>query len=149
MEKQCIAGVQAGVEEHGGDAGFGFAVGDGPLDGGGSAVFGEERAVDIDVAEARQVEHPLGDDAAVGDDDDGVGGYGFEAGAEVEIGFEALGLEDGEAEGEGELLDGGDVELELAAGGAVGLGENESDFVARVDEGLEAGNGEFGGSAED
>ncbi len=37
----------------------------------------------------------------------------------------------------------------LAAGRAVGLGEDEGDFVACVDEGLEAGNGEFGGSAED
>jgi hypothetical protein len=105
--------------------------------------------VDVDVAEAGEVEHPLGDDAAVGDDDDGVGGYGFEAGTEFGVGLEALGLEDGEAEGESELLDGGDVELELAAGGAVGLGEDEHDFVARVDEGPEAGNGEFGGAAED
>jgi hypothetical protein len=50
---------------------------------------------------------------------------------------------------EGQLLDRGDLELVLAAGGAVGLGEDEGDFVAGVDEGLEAGNGEFGGSAED
>ncbi len=48
-----------------------------------------------------------------------------------------------------QLLDGGELELLLAAGGAVGLGEDEGDFVAGVDEGLEAGDGEFGGSAED
>ena len=41
------------------------------------------------------------------------------------------------------------MELVLAAGGAVGLGEDEGDLVAGVGEGLEAGNSEFGGSAED
>ncbi len=66
--------VEAGVEEHGGDAGFGFAVGYGPLDGGGSAVFGEEGSVDVYVAVAGEVEHPLRDDAAVGYYDDGVWG---------------------------------------------------------------------------
>jgi hypothetical protein len=37
----------------------------------------------------------------------------------------------------------------LAAGWAVRLGEDEGDFVTGVDEGLKAGDGEFGGSAED
>ncbi len=68
--KQCIARVKASVEEHGGDAGFGFAVGDGPLDGGSSSVLGEERAVDVDVAEAWEVEHPLGNDAAISHNND-------------------------------------------------------------------------------
>ncbi len=36
-------------------------------------------------------------------------------------------------------LTGGDLEFLLAAGGAVGLGEDELDLVARVDQGLEAG----------
>ncbi len=149
MGKQCIARVEASVEEHGGDAGFGFAVGDGPLDGGGSAVLGKERAVDVNVAEAREVEHPLGDDAAVSDYDDGVRGNLFKKSTKFGVGFESLGLEDGKTEGEGELLDRRDVKLELAAGRAVGLREDERNFVARVDDGLEAGDSEFWGSAED
>jgi hypothetical protein len=45
-----IAGVEAGVDFHECDAGDGIAVEDGPLDGGSSAVFGEEGGVDIDAA---------------------------------------------------------------------------------------------------
>src|SRR5579872_6681087 len=41
--REDVAGVEAGVHFHDGDAGFGFAVQDGPLDGGGAAIFGEER----------------------------------------------------------------------------------------------------------
>ena len=71
--KQDVAGVEAGVDTHGGDPGDGFAVGDGPLDGRGTPIFREQRGVQIDVAEGRKLEHPLGNDAAVADDDDGVG----------------------------------------------------------------------------
>ena len=105
--------------------------------------------MDVDITEAGELEHPGGDDASVGDDDNGFGGEAFEGGAEVRVVFEAIGLEDGEAEGEGSLLDRGEAELELATGGAVGLGEDEGDFMVGVDQGLEAGNGEFGGAAED
>ena len=61
----------------------------------------------------------------------------------------AVGLEDGDAQAGGQLLARRYLELLLAAGGAVGLGEDEGDLVAGVDQRLEAGNSEFGGSAED
>jgi hypothetical protein len=105
--------------------------------------------VDVDIAEAWKVEHPLRDDAAVGYDDDGVGDEGFKGRAEAGVVLEVLGLEDGEIEALGELLDGGKLEFLLAAGGTVGLGEDEGDFMAGVDESLEARDGEFWGSAED
>ena len=85
LGEQHGAGVEARVEAHGGDAGVGFAVGDGPLDGRGAAVLRQQRAVQVDAAEAGQGEHPVRDDAAVGDDEDGVGGDGFELGAEVGV----------------------------------------------------------------
>ena len=49
----------------------------------------------------------------------------------------------------GQLLDWRDVDFLFAAGGAVGLGKDEGYFVAGVDEGLEAGDGEVRGAAED
>ncbi len=93
--QQDVAGVEAGVDAHGGDAGDGFAVCDGPLDGRGAAIFREQRGVQVDVAERRKIEHPLRNDAAVADDDDGVGFEGGELGAEFVVGLDAVGLGDG------------------------------------------------------
>jgi hypothetical protein len=71
--QEDVACVQAGIQAHRGVAGDGFAVGDCPLNGSGAAVFGKKGGVQVDVAQAREVEHPLGDDAAVADYDDGIG----------------------------------------------------------------------------
>ena len=49
VREQHGAGVQAFVDAHGGDAGDRFAVGDGPLDGRGAAIFRQQRAVQVDV----------------------------------------------------------------------------------------------------
>ena len=43
-------GVQAGVHFHDGDAGFGLAVGNGPLDRRGAAIFRQQRSVDVQAA---------------------------------------------------------------------------------------------------
>ncbi len=40
LREEHVAGVETGVEAHGGDARDGFAAGNGPLDGGGSPVLG-------------------------------------------------------------------------------------------------------------
>jgi hypothetical protein len=53
--------------------------------------------VQINVSVGRDVEHPLGNDATVGDDEDGVRGDALELGAEFEIIFDLLGLGDGDA----------------------------------------------------
>ena len=46
-------------------------------------------------------------------------------------------------------LTGGACSSMLAAGGAVGLGEDQRDLVAGGDDGLERGDGELGRAAED
>ena len=84
--EEDVAGIEAGVDAHGGDAGDGFTVRDRPLDGCGAAIFREQRGVQVDVAERREIEHPLRNDAAVADDDDGVGLEGGELGAEFVVG---------------------------------------------------------------
>ena len=94
--EEDVAGVEAGIDAHGGDAGDGLTVGDGPLDGSGAAIFREQRGVQVDVAEWREIEHPLRNDAAVTDDDDGVGLEGGELGAEFVVSLDAVGLSDGE-----------------------------------------------------
>jgi hypothetical protein len=40
------------------------------------------------------------------------------------------------------------VEFQTAAGGSVGLSDDEGNFVAGGDDGFEGGNGEFGGATE-
>ena len=98
------AGVEAFFQQHGGVAGDGVAHGYGPLDGRCATVPGQQRAVEIDTAEARESEHPRGDDAAICDDDDGVGRDGFKLGAELDVGADFFGLGDGETCDEGGLL---------------------------------------------
>src|SRR6266567_266760 len=92
--QEDIAGIESGVDSHRCDSSYGFAVRNSPLDRGRTAVFREQRCVQVDVAERRQIEHPLRNDAAVADNDDGVGLEGGELSAEVVIVFDALGLRD-------------------------------------------------------
>jgi hypothetical protein len=84
----------------------------------------------------REVEHPLGDDAAVGYDEDGFGADVFELLAEFEVVLDLLGLEDGDVVFEGCLFDGRDLEFHASASGAVGLGEDEGYFVAGGNDGF-------------
>src|ERR1700680_4137344 len=93
--EEDVAGIESGVKTHGGDTGDGFAVGDRPLDGRGAAVFWEQRRVQVDVPERRKIEHPLRNDAAIADDDDGVGLERSELSAEFVVGFDAIGLGNG------------------------------------------------------
>ena len=65
-------GVEACVDLHGGEAGAGLAIRDRPVDGRRAAIFRQQRAVQVDPAEARNRDKPGGDDLPVGDDDDHV-----------------------------------------------------------------------------
>ena len=129
-------------------AGDGFAVGDGPLDGRGAAIFREQRGVQVDVAERREIEHPLRDDAAVADDDDGVGLEGGELGAEFFVGLDAVGLGDGEIQFQGGLFYWAMHEFEAAAFGAVGLRDDEVDAESGGDQFFERRDGEGRRAAE-
>jgi len=72
-----VAGVHFFVDVDDGDTGLGVAVGDGPLDGGSSSVFGKKRGVKVDGFVGGEVDDGGGNVLAVGDDDDEVG---FECG---------------------------------------------------------------------
>ena len=61
-------GVETRVDLHDGDAGFGVAREDGALDRRGAAPARQQRAVDVQAAEPRQIEHRLRQDQPVGDD---------------------------------------------------------------------------------
>ena len=143
------AGVEALFKEHGGVAGEGVAIGYGPLDGRRATVLWQQRAVQVDAAEPGQSEHPRGDDAAVGYDDDRVGGDGLKLGTELGVVADFFRLSDGEAGGYRGLLDRRGVELLAAAYGAVWLRYDERDFIARREQCLEGGDGEAGCAAED
>ena len=65
--QEHVAGIEAGVDAHGGDAGARLAVEDGPLNGPRPAVLRQQRGVHVDDAERRQVDHGLRNDLAVAD----------------------------------------------------------------------------------
>ncbi len=71
--KQNVSGIESGIDAHGGDAGHAFAAGDGPLNRRRAAILGQQRRVQVEVAQRRQIDHPLRNDATVADDDDCVG----------------------------------------------------------------------------
>ena len=76
----------------------------------------------IDVAERRQVQHPLRNDAAVADDDDRVEFERGELGAKFVVDFNFVGLSDGQSQLQSGLLDRRRRQLQSAAFGAIGLG---------------------------
>lgn len=86
--------------------------------------------MDVDIAEAREIKHPLGNNSAIGDDNNGVRSDGLKIGAKLRVVLDALMLENRKAKASGELLDGWNLKLLLAASRAVRLGKNQSDFVA-------------------
>ena len=85
----------------------------------------------VDVAEGREVEHPLRDDAAIADDDDGVGFDGGELGTELIVRLDLVGLRDGKIQFLRGLFYRRSDELEAASFWAVGLGDDEVDTMAR------------------
>ena len=103
----------------------------------------------VDAAEARQSEHPGRDDAAVGDDDDGLGSDGLKLRAELGIAANFFRLGDGQSGGLRGQLDCGCGELLQAACGAVWLRDYQGDFVACFVQRLERRHGELGSAAED
>jgi len=98
---------------------------------------------------ARQVEHPLRNDAAVGDDEDGVGRDSFKLGAQLGVVLKLVGLEDSDSVEMGRLFDRRSLELLVAANGAVRLRDDERNLMTGSDDGIERRDSELWGSAED
>jgi len=146
---QDVAGVEAGVDAHGGDARHCFSMCNRPLDRSCAAIFRQERRVEVDVAERREIEHPLRDDAAVADDDDGVGLEGDELSAEFFVLLDSVGLGDGKVQLERRLFDRGSDKFETAAFGTVGLSHDEVHAESGVNQCFQRRYGEERRPAED
>jgi len=93
------------------------------LDGRGTAVFGQQRGMDVKAAKTRKVQKLLGKDLAVGGDGDEVRVQGAELQEEIRAAG-ALGLQNGEVGAEGEFFDRGRLDSKVTAFGAVGLGND-------------------------
>jgi hypothetical protein len=65
--------------------------------------------MDVDVAEAGKIKHPLRDNPPIRDDDDGVWSNGFQLSTELKIILDALRLENKKTEANGELLNRGNL----------------------------------------
>ncbi len=146
--EEHIAGVEASIDAHGGDTGERFAVDDGPLDGRGAAIFGQERGVDVDDSVPDEIDDVLRDDLAVTDNDHGVGAERaqmFDAFGAAD----ALGLKDEEAEAERGFLDGRKGELSSPPSRTIGLRDDREHLVAGLDDAFERGDGERGGAEVD
>jgi hypothetical protein len=103
----------------------------------------------IDVAVARKIEHPLRNNAPVGDYENGVGCDGFESLTKLRVVLDLLRLHDRDRVLERSLLYGRCLQLLGAPDGAVGLRKDERDLVTGSDHSLKRGDGELRGSAED
>src|SRR5215469_18551388 len=144
-----VSGVEAGVDAHDRDTSHRFALGNGPLDGGSTAILGEQRGVQVEIAEPREIDHPLRNDAAVADDDDGVRGERGECGLELGVPLDLLGLNDGETSIESALLDGRGGQGHASAAWLIGLGDDQREAMTGVHESLQRGDGEPRGAGED
>ena len=68
-----LAGVEAGVHFHDGDARFGIAVKNGVLNGGGAAILWQQGGMDVQAAESRQIQNGLWQNLAVSSDSNQAG----------------------------------------------------------------------------
>jgi len=89
--------------------------------------------VQINIAERREVEHPAGNDSAVGYDYNYVGADSFELSAKFSVGLDLLGLEDGDSMGEGSTLYRRGMHIHAASGCSVGLRHDERNIMAPYD----------------
>ena len=134
---QHIAGVEALVHLHDGDARLGVAIQHGPLHRGAAAVLGQQRDVEVDAAIFRGFQHRLGQDAAIGHHHDELRSQCADVLVLAAV-PQGAGLKDGGAVGQRHLLHRGRGEHLLAAHGLVAPGVDRADVVARLIQGLQA-----------
>ena len=135
------AGVQPLVDQHGRDTRLRVPARDGPLYRRGAAKTGEQRSMNVDRAEGRDVDHAPGEDLPIGDDHLQ---FGLES-AQLVLGpglANAARLEDAHPARDGHRLQGRRSEGFSPALLAVGLGDEGGDLVAGVEQGLEGGDRE-------
>src|SRR5205823_6928739 len=109
-----------------------------PGDRGGAAVFRQQRRVHVDAAPGRRGEDVFREDLAVSGDDEQLGPERLDAGDAFGR-VDALGLQDGDAARDGEVLHalaGLAGRAALLAGGAVRLRHEADDLVRAVEQGL-------------
>jgi hypothetical protein len=143
--QQHGTGVETGFHAHDGDAGLRVAGLDRAMDRRRAAPARQQRGMDVDAAAAREVEHGLRQDQAVGrhHHELGAGGAG---GAERLVRcriLEPLGLGNRDAVGQRDLLDGGGLQRHAASGGPVGLGQHQSHLVAGGQQGFQCASREI------
>ena len=81
--QQDVASIETGVDAHRRHAGHGLTLCDRPLNRRRAAVFRQKRSMKIDIAKRRKIKHPLRNDAAVADHDDGIWFKGMRAAREI------------------------------------------------------------------
>ena len=107
--------------------------------------------MDVEAAAGRRVQHPLGQDQAIGSDHHGVGprlaNLGFGCGGVFRVfsvQSQAARLCHRHAVGHRILLDGRGLEFHATAGGPVGLAQHQNDLETRAVQALQGHAGEFG-----
>src|SRR5262249_12720628 len=140
--QQHVSSVEAGIDAHRSYAGCGLAVRDRPLDGRSAAILGQQRCMQIDVAEWRQVEHPIRKKSAISDPHDSQWLCSLKPRAKVLIIFDLLRLSDRNFELLSDLLHRRRNGLHPSAGGPIRLRDDEPNIVASTRERLQCWNGE-------
>ena len=103
----------------------------------------------VEVAERRQIDHPLRNDAAIAHDDDGLRSDLLQLSAEFLVVLDPVRLDDGQVECEGDTFDRRRDNFHAAAAGPIRLRHDQLHAEARGYKLLECGYGELGGAAKD
>src|SRR5579885_2548592 len=147
--QQNIARVQSLINAHCRCAGHWLAVGDRPLNRRRTAIFWQQRSVQIQVAVLRQVKHPLWNDASIGNYDDGFRLNGLQLPLQFSICPDLFRLYDWKSGLNRSLLDGRGYQVHPAALRTVRLRYNKANVVPCIVEQFESRNSELRCSAED
>ncbi len=136
MDEQDVAGIQALVHVHHGNAGFLIAGEDRRLDGGRAAMPGEDRGMQIEAGDARGIEDAFRQDLPVRHYHDEISANG----AHLLDGVrrpQFHRLKHGDAAVERDPLDGRGQQFHAAPGGLVRLGDDGGDFMPAAEKPFE------------
>ena len=147
---QHVAGIQARIHLHEGDARLRIPGLDGTVNGRRAAPARQQAGMDVEAAQPRQVEHPLRQDEPIGRHHHHIGlnrlqriprRSRFVGPAAIEA--QAAGLEDFNAMGQRGALDGRGLQLHATAGRSIGLGQHQRHGVPGLQNGIERHLGKF------